>query len=268
MGDDEPLPGGSGIEPTQMQQAPERGERTKRAGGLLGGFGRRKKREDDADVKGWLGVDEEFNAREAGKEIGSWDKFGEDDDDPDGFGWKGGWAGDDPIGDDEFAATEAARIRRRVTESSDRDLTEKEVWFVATGAEEVGTAGMQAFLEEYGEECRDALIINIDNVGSGQLACVTAEGMARRYRANQRLIGLAKRVGREQEIVLKPRVYKGLSTDATPALARGFKAMTLMAFGHSGVPENWHWKTDTTANVDPQLVEQVTELVTGMIRQA
>ena len=268
FGEDEPLPGGSGIGPDQMQQAPERGERTKRGGGLLGGLGRRKKKEDDADVKGWLGVDEEFNAREAGKEIGSWDNFGEDDDDPDGFGWKGGWAGDDPIGDDEFAATEAARIRRRVTESTDRDLTEKEVWFVATGAEEVGTAGMQAFLELYGDEVRDALIINIDNVGSGQLACVTAEGMARRYRANQRLIGLAKRVSREQEIVLKPRVYKGLSTDATPALARGFKAMTLMAFGHSGMPENWHWKTDTTANVDPQLIEQVTELVTGMIRQA
>ena len=49
-----------------------------------------------------------------------------DDDDDDGFGWKGGWAGDDPIGDPDFAATEAARIRRRVTEDVDRELTEKE----------------------------------------------------------------------------------------------------------------------------------------------
>jgi len=42
---------------------------------------------------------------------------------------------------------------------------------------------------------------------------------------------LAKRVSREHEILVKPRAYKGLSTDATPALARGFKAMTIMAFG-------------------------------------
>ena len=63
-----PLPGGGGIEPTQMVDAPERGARTKRAGGFLGGFGKRKKREDDADVKGWLGVDDGFDARKAGQE--------------------------------------------------------------------------------------------------------------------------------------------------------------------------------------------------------
>ncbi len=235
--------------------------------GLLGGLGR-KKREEDHDVKGWLGVDDGFDARKAGKDIGSWDNFGGDEDDDDGIGWKGGWAGDDPIGDDDFAANEAARIRRRVTETIDRDFAEKEVWFVATGAEEVGTVGMQAFLAEYGEDLRDALIINIDNVGAGQLSWVTAEGMARRYRANARIIGLAKRTSREQEILIKPRVYKGLSTDATPALARGYKAMTIMAFDSSGVPVNWHWKTDTTSEIEEEVVERVTALVTAMIREA
>ncbi len=272
LDEDAPLPGAGDVssDHPQVVEAPKRGGRAKRARGLLGGFGKRKKAEEDADVKGWLGVNEDFDARKAGEEIGTWDNFGtnDDDDDAGGLGWKGGWGGDDPIADDAFAANEAARIRRRVTEGFDRDLTEKEVWFVATGAEEVGTVGMEAFLDAYGEDIRDALIINIDNVGAGQLSWVTAEGMARRYRANQRLIGLAKRVSREQEILLKPRVYKGLSTDATPALARGYKALTLMAFDSSGVPVNWHWRTDTTANVEPELVERVTNLVTNMIRQA
>ena len=233
----------------------------------------RKKKDENADVKSWLGVEGEFDARKAGKEIGSWDNFssGDDDEDDDqagGLGWKGGWAGDDPIEDEDFAANEASRIRRRVTEMVDRDLVEKEVWFVATGAEEVGTVGMQAFLAEYGEELRDALIINIDNVGAGQLSWVTSEGMARRYRSNQRIIGLAKRVSREQEILVKPRAYKGLSTDATPALARGFKAMTIMAFDSAGMPVNWHWKTDTSDQIETQVVERATELVTSMIREA
>ena len=238
---------------------------------LLGGLGIGKKRkEEDRDVKGWLGVDGEFDARKAGKEIGSWDKFPGDDDDDDagGLGWKGGWAGDDPIEDEDFAANEAARIRRRVTETIDRDFAEKEVWFVATGAEEVGTIGMQAFLAQYGEELRDAFFINLDNVGAGQLSWVTAEGMARRYRSDRRLVSLAKRVSREQEILVKPRVYKGLSTDATAALARGYKAITLMGFDSSGVPLNWHWKTDTTSNIEPEVIERVTELVTHMIREA
>jgi hypothetical protein len=259
------LPGSGAVPGSGATEDPSRKRR-----GLLGGLGRgKKKKEEDHDVKGWLGVDDEFDARKAGADIGSWDKFGEDDDDEDGgIGWKGGWAGDDPIGDDDFAANEAARIRRRVTESVDRELSEKEVWFVATGAEEVGTVGMQAFLDEYGDELRDALIINIDNVGAGQLSWVTAEGMARRYRAAQRIIGLAKRASREREILVKPRVFKGLSTDATPALARGFKAMTLMAFDSSGLPMNWHWKTDTSDNIEPEVVERVAELVTEMIREA
>jgi hypothetical protein len=245
-------------------------EEPRKRRGILGGLGLGKKKKDEpADVKGWLGVDDEFDARKAGADIGSWDKFSEDDDDDaGGLGWKGGWAGDDPIGDEDFSANEAARIRRRVTESVDRELSEKEVWFVATGAEEVGTIGMQALLDVYGDEIRDALIINIDNVGAGQLSWVTAEGMARRYRAAQRVIGLAKRASREREILVKPRVYKGLSTDATPALARGFKAMTLMAFDNSGLPLNWHWKTDTSENIEPEVIERVTELVTEMIREA
>ncbi len=123
-------------------------------------------------------------------------------------------------------------------------------------------------MPQYGEELRDALIINIDNVGAGQLSWVTSEGMARRYRANARLMGLAKRVSREHEILVKPRAYKGLSTDATPALARGFKAMTIMAFDSAGLPVNWHWKTDTSDQIEPEVVERATDLVTNMIREA
>ncbi len=242
-----------------------------RRGGLVGGLfsnlGRKRSR-DDAGPRDWLGVDEDFDARKAGREIGSWDNFGEDDPDDDGFGWKGGWAGDDPIGDPEFAASEAARIRRRVTEAVDRELAEKEVWFVATGAEEVGTLGMQALLRDYGDELRESLIINIDGCGAGTLHWASAEGMARRYRANARLVGLARRVSRETETLIKPRVYKGLSTDATPALARGYKAISIMAFGPSGVPVNWHWNTDTADSVDPALIEKTVEFVTEMIREA
>jgi len=263
------LPGESAA---PMPSAAE--EPPKKRKGLLGGLGLGKKKrsaDEDHDVKGWLGVDDEFDARKAGADIGSWERFGSVDDDEDdagGLGWKGGWAGDDPIGDDDFSASEAARIRRRVTETVDRDFTEKEIWFVATGSEEVGTFGMQAFLDEYGDEIRDALIINLDNVGGGQLSWVTVEGMARRYRANPRIIGLAKRSSREKEILVKPRVYKGLSTDATPALARGFKAMTIMGFDNSGLPVNWHWNTDVSANVEVEVIERATELVTEMIREA
>ena len=130
------------------------GRRARARPGLLGKLGRKKERHSEEEVTGWLGVERGLRRSAGRSRIGSWDNFGDDDDDAGGLGWKGGWAGDDPIGDPEFAAHEAARIRRKVTEDIDRELTEKEIWFVATGAEEVGTVGMQALLRDYADDLK------------------------------------------------------------------------------------------------------------------
>ena len=217
-------------------------------------------------LRDWLGLGSNFDARHEGKKIGHWENFSEDDDD-DGFGSKGGSAGDPDFTDPTFASDEAARIRRRVTTGIDRALTEKEVWFVATGAEEVGTCGMQAFLKEYEDDLRDALIINIDNIGTGSLYWVTSEGMARRYHCDRRLASSARRVAREEDLPVRGREYRGLSTDATPALARGFKAMSVMAFDINGRLPNWHWRTDTAEAVQPENLDLAATFVAKLIRE-
>lgn len=215
-------------------------------------------------VSGWLGVDPEFDARKAGKDIGHWDNFEDDDDD---FGTLKGWAGDDPIGDPDFPANEAARIRQRVTERIDRSVADKELWFVATGAHEPGAWGMRAFLGEYGDDLRDAYIINLDSVGAGNLHWVTHEGVASRYASDRRLTSLARKVSRDEEILAKGREYRGVSTDATPALAGRLKAMSIMAFDINGRILNWHWQSDVSENVQPENVESAVKLVTGIIRE-
>ncbi len=241
-------------------------EEKPRRGGLKGLLSRR--RREGGDVSSWLGVDDSFDARDEGKKIGSWDSFVEGgDDDDDGWGSKGGWAGDDPIGDPDFASTEAHRIRRRVTESVDRSFSDKEVWFVATGAEEAGTWGMRNFIEQYGSELRGASIINLDNIGAGNLHWVTEEGMVRRYKADRRLIGAAKRVAREKGLAIRSRPYRGLSTDATPALARGLRAMSLMAFDINGRLPHWHWRTDTTENIELENIDTCVEFTKDLIRE-
>ncbi len=250
---------------TRRDETPARGGVADRAKGLLGKLGRRGRSEDEAPEEGWLGVGRDFDVRETGRKIGSWENFGEDDDD-DGFGAKGGRAGDDPLGDPDFAATEASRIRRRVTERVDRALADKEVWFVATGAEETGTWGMQAFLDAHGPDVRGALVINLDNLGSGGLHMVTEEGMARRYRADRRLLSAGKRVSRESELPVRTRPYRGLSTDATRALARGYRAMSLMAFDINGRLPHWHWPSDVEEHVDPRNLEHAEAFVTELVR--
>jgi hypothetical protein len=246
------------------------GEPEKKRGGLLGGRKPREKakpasEETSEDLRDWLGVDSEYDAKKEGRKIGSWDNFTGDDDDE--LGWKGGAAGES-IDDPDFAAEEAARIRRRVLASEkDRDLSEKEVWFVATGAEEVGTFGMKAFLEQHGEEIRDAYIINLDNLGAGNLAWITAEGMSKRYQSDRRLTGAARRVATENDWAIRGKVYRGLSTDATTALARRFKAMSVMAFDINGRLPNWHWDTDTVEEVSPDNVALATDFVAALIKE-
>jgi hypothetical protein len=218
------------------------------------------------EVREWLGVDESFDAKVEGEKIGSWDQFEHDGDDDD-IGWKGGGAGTGGIDDPDFAAEEAARIRKRVTTGVDHALLEKEVWFVATGAEEAGTRGMLALIGEHGDDLRDALIINLDNLGSGSLAWVTSEGMAKRYSSDRRLTGAARRVASENDWAIKGTAYRGLSTDATALLARRFKAMSVMAFDINGRLPNWHWRTDTAEEVQPENIELAVDFVTAIIKE-
>lgn len=212
----------------------------------------------------WLGLDETFDARSAGKEIGSWDNFGETPSNDD-FGWKGGWAGDDPIDDFEFASNQAARIRRRVTEGINVSLDDKEIWFVATGSRHVNSAGMQAFLAAAGNEMRDAMIINIDSVGAGELCWYSAEGGLRSHKASARITSLAKRVARDNETRIKHSKVTGPLTDASPALAERKKACTITRLSPEGVSVGINSAEDTLGRIHANDIEDVIDFVLAMI---
>lgn len=224
--------------------------------------------EDESGVADWLGGPVE-SARTEGERIGKWDNFNGDADADDDYGWKGGATATSltfgEIGH-ETVSQVVDRLRDSVRHIGDRDLKDKEIWFVATGAEETGTYGMRALLEEYADELRDALIINLDNVGAGQLSWLTGEGMARVYPSDRRLQFVARRVARDREIPAVAGRFRGLSTDGSTALARGFSALTFIGLT-DGVPEQWHWRTDTVDAVDPQNLTDTVEIVTGMIAE-
>jgi len=262
----EPVQGGetAPFTPVGAEETPRQSDERHRRG-LFGGAHKDQPAERHG-VREWLGVGGDFDARKKGKTIGSWDNFS-DDEDEDETPWKGGSAGVASIDDPDFAASVAARIRRRVTMNVDRELTEKEIWFVATGAEEVGTFGMRAFLKEYGPDLHDAAIINLDNIGAGSLTYVTREGMARHYDSDRRIVSAARRAVREADLPIKGHEYRGLSTDATPALARGYHAMSVMAFDVNGRLPNWHWATDTSDNVAEANIETAVEFVTALIKE-
>lgn len=143
-----------------------------------------------------------------------------------------------------------------------------EIWAVATGCEEAGTVGMLRFLKEYGEAIKDDYIINLDNLGIGYLKYITGEGMFSAMPANRELIMAAAAFARENPALeIGPHIYKALTTDATPALARGYKVMSIMAFDANGVLPNWHWPTDVAHHVNPDNLEAASALVQSIAQQ-
>jgi hypothetical protein len=130
-------------------------------------------------------------------------------------------------------------------------LENTELWILATGCEEAGLVGMIAFLERHELEVRDALIVNLDNLGSGSLKYITGEGMIRACPSDPELLMLSAEVCRENaDLSLSPHEYRTLPTDAFAALVKGFRAMSVMAFDEEGVLPNWHWETDVVENLD------------------
>jgi len=50
--------------------------------------------------------------------------------------------------------------------------------------------------------------------------------------------------------------------------SRGWGAMTLVAVDERSLIPNWHWPSDTVANVDFALVRQVREFAGALLRHA
>jgi len=143
----------------------------------------------------------------------------------------------------------------------------KGIMFVATGAEEVGTAGMLEFLREYGKRIRDARIVNLDNLGKGHLCYIEKEGMLFGRSSDPILLWLSSKVVEKTGLPLWRSPYRLLSTDATPALVRGYKAMSVMAFDDEGLLPNWHWETDTIDNIDISNIEVVRGFLWNLVKR-
>lgn len=212
-------------------------------------FGRKKK--EETSMSDWLGVDEDFDAKRSGRDIGSWDNFEGDD------GWKGGAAGEGS--EDE--------LRQAVTSLGDDELLGHDIWFVATGAAENDNAGMKAFLDEHRDKLRGVFIINLKCVGAGQLSMITTEGERRALKADRRITGLFSRVASDFHRPLASVEMPYIDTDAHAAMERSLRAMTLAGVEGSSFACAYT-EQDHPINLNVDNVNYAADLVTEVIRRS
>lgn len=230
-------------------EAPAPKEKPRRGLGRL--FGKKKKQEDS--MSDWLGVDDDFDAKRAGGEIGSWDNF---DDDP---GWKGGATGAPGTGEDE--------LRDAITSMGDDELLGHDIWFVATGASECGNAGMNAFLDTHRDKLRGVFLINLECVGSGQVAVLSTEGERRVLKGDKRIMKLVRRVSADFHHEFGAVDMPFLDTDAHAAMSRSLRSLTIAGIDGSHFACS-HSEEDQPYNVDEDNVSLVADVVTEVIRRS
>jgi hypothetical protein len=127
-----------------------------------------------------------------------------------------------------------------------------EVWFALTGCEETGAAGMESLLPTHRQAWREAVLINLDQMGQGRLYVRVCEGMIIRRRPRPEMLALCRRV---QESLPHLGVFERPSqafSDAAVAYRHGFNALS---FGTRprGTDEriHRHQMSDTVEHIQP-----------------
>lgn len=235
-------------------------------------FGRRKKK-DQESMSDWLGVNDTYDARSVGDEIGGWDNFDSED------GWKGGAAVgvqfrvvDDESGQQdgamEFEVPSEREMREAILHMGDDMLVAHDIWFVALGSSELDHAGTDAFLSDYRTACRGAFVINLDCVGAGELTLLGQEGVHNRRRADRRLVRMLTNTAQDLHIPLSRDMKTNMTTDATAVMRSSMRAVTIAGLNPQGVPALSHTQEDTLDQVDPNQISDVADLVCELIRRS
>ncbi len=149
----------------------------------------------------------------------------------------------------------------------EQPLRKTEVWLAFTGCEETSADGVQALMDTYGEQLKDAWFIDLEMVGIGEnLNYIREEGGLRRVTIPQEIETMLKEVGSPYGLQANKTPLVGASTECSLLLHRGFKAACLIASqkGSTLMPE-WHRMTDTPSKLQPAALERVLGLTWDLL---
>lgn len=145
--------------------------------------------------------------------------------------------------------------------------TDCDLRFLFTGSEEAGERGMKAFLRAHrgALDRRSVRFVNLDNLGTGTLTYLSGEGLLLYRRAGPALLGIARsmrgpRVAEQSNLLLP--------TDALPASALGFEAISFLGKDAAGRLGHYHWHTDTFDNVDAEFLRFQQQFFVEYVRRA
>jgi len=165
--------------------------------------------------------------------------------------------------------TGVATLLGLATELAEQPLQGLRVLLVSTGSEEAFMEGMQAFARRHFPSLPPdrTHVVCVDTVGSPRLTLIEGEGMLRMHEYPDDFKALVRDCAHEAGVELGRGLRFRNATDGLIALRAGYPTVAIGSVTELKVPANYHWPTDTAANVDYERVSDAVTLCTAIARR-
>ena len=149
-------------------------------------------------------------------------------------------------------------------------LQHTEVQLAFTGCEETGCGGLLAFLNECGEDLKDALWLDFELVGIGdRLVYLSREGILKKGHIQPEIEAKLNQAAKQAGIPLEPMDASrlGVFTEAGALWEHGYQAACLVSTyqGKTSLPQ-WHRLSDTIDRLEPEALNRAHLLAWSMIQ--
>ena len=153
--------------------------------------------------------------------------------------------------------------------AAENPLQHTEIWTLLSGCEEVGCYGMMNFLKAYRQQLEDAVFINLEGVGCGDIRYAKSEGTFATYRSDPYLLDLAAHVAhRRPDLGGQACVLRAGYTETGVVAKYGLRGITLLTLKSNGIFNYmpfWHQRGDVFERLDEPTLHRVREFVWEMV---
>jgi len=146
-------------------------------------------------------------------------------------------------------------------------LENTEVWFVATGGEEIGLVGARALARKHGKELKDAYFFAVDTVGAGGIHYTVQENFLGRADVSHEVVDVLVTASEKGQHRAIPYILRAGGTDAGAMLAKRFKAASISCLIKDGKFPEINWPTDTRKYVEPETPPKVTAFMKDVLQE-
>ncbi|MFX1514016.1 MAG: M28 family metallopeptidase, partial [Promethearchaeota archaeon] len=141
-----------------------------------------------------------------------------------------------------------------------------DVLLVSFGCEEL-MRGSKRYVERHSKELQGPhdVLLNIDNVGAGDLQILQAEKMVL-TKHSKKAVKMAEQAAIEAGLEIPTIDYIFAASDACHFSKKNIDAVSILAMGPHGMPVNWHSRTDIPETLEEDILEQSVKFAVSFVK--